>query len=234
MKTPQSGKKIVFHKIKNPSSEINIKRNNSQGNNGKNSESKYDFTDILQVPNTCEKLNKNKFINSPNGDTEKKQQKSNFETLSMYQTTPAKFNQPKFQMENFIQEENENKSNFTITKGSSSNYDDENVDEFYVKKSVYNDFYTDSIGEASSSFLDRGNKLINNLPKPFVKQNDRFEKNIEVESDRVKESLTTIPEESTLKFEVNSQMNPREINCRKLIQLAQKGDKENFLNVLEE
>lgn len=34
---------------------------------------------------------------------------------------------------------------------------------------VVSDFYTNSIGEASCSVIDKGKKLINNLPKPFVK-----------------------------------------------------------------
>jgi ankyrin repeat protein len=32
-----------------------------------------------------------------------------------------------------------------------------------------NDFYTDKINEGSKSIIDKGNKLINNLPQPFVK-----------------------------------------------------------------
>jgi hypothetical protein len=35
---------------------------------------------------------------------------------------------------------------------------------------VETDFYTQSIGEASASFLQINNNVINNLPKPFVKQ----------------------------------------------------------------
>jgi hypothetical protein len=108
------------------------------------------------------------------------------------------------------------------------------VDEFYVKKSIYGDFYTDSIGEATSSFLGKGNKLINNLPKPFVKQNERVEKPIEEEKDKESDNQSNLNDKTNLKTEVTSQMNSRESNCRKLLYLAQKGDKENFLNVLEE
>ena len=34
----------------------------------------------------------------------------------------------------------------------------------------FTDFYTNSIGEASSSILEKGDGLINDLPKSFVRQ----------------------------------------------------------------
>ena len=114
-------------------------------------------------------------------------------------------------------------------KGSASNYDEENVDEFYAKKSVYYDYYTDSIGEASSSFIGRGNRLINTLPKPFVRHNGRNEK----PDNQEKHNISNIEDFLKVKIEEESQENTRDSNCRKLISLAQKGDKENFLNLLE-
>jgi hypothetical protein len=118
--------------------------------------------------------------------------------------------------------------NFT-GKGSASNNDEENVDEFYVKKSVINDYYTDSIGEASSSFIGRGNRLINTLPKPIVRHSGRCEKT-DIEE---KNNVGNIDDFLKVKIEDESKENTKDSNCRKLISLAQKGDKENFLNLLE-
>ena len=103
-----------------------------------------------------------------------------------------------------------------------------------MKKSIYNDFYSDSIGEATSSFLCKGNKLINNLPKPFVKPNGISEMEDEKEKEIAKDDQSNFTDDySKVKTEFNSQINSREANCRKLLQTAQKGDKENFLNILE-
>lgn len=111
------------------------------------------------------------------------------------------------------------------------------MDEYYAKKSIYNnDFYTNSIGEATSSFLGKGNKLINNLPQTFVKQDGRFEKKEKIED----ESNYTVNNSNLKQENANvisniqvTNKNEREANCRKLIFYAQKGDKENFLNILE-
>jgi hypothetical protein len=61
------------------------------------------------VPNTSEKLTKNKFVNSPSPDSDKKPIKNNFEALAMIQTTPDKRNPSKYQFDESIREENENK-----------------------------------------------------------------------------------------------------------------------------
>jgi len=87
-------------------------------------------------------------------------------------------------------------------KGSASNYDEENVDEFYAKKSVYYDYYTDNGRSEKPDSQDNHN--ISNI-EDFLK----------------------------VKIEDESKENTRDSNCRKLISLAQKGDKENFLNLLE-
>jgi len=71
--------------------------------------------------------------------------------------------------------------------------------------------------------------LINTLPKPIVRHNGRCDQAENVE----KNNLSNIEDFLKVKTNEGSTENERDINCRKLISLAQKGDKENFLNLLE-
>ena len=114
MKTPQSGKKIFLHKIKNPSTEINFKRNNSQENSNKNNDSNCDITGEFHIPHTSEKPQKSyNFVNSQSPESLKKSTKPNFEALTIIQTTPSKKAQGKFSTDESIQEvENEEKGKY--------------------------------------------------------------------------------------------------------------------------
>jgi hypothetical protein len=89
----------------------------------------------------------------------------------------------------------------------SNNLDEEITD---IKCSQFNEqFYTNSIGEDCTSPKDK--KLINNLPKPFVKQN-------------VKATNVSTPE-----------FNHEGIDGkhRKMLQAAKKGDRDLFLEIVE-
>jgi hypothetical protein len=83
--------------------------------------------------------------------------------------------------------------------------DDCDIDELEEMRSsqVNMNFYTNSIGEASQSFLAVNTGIINNLPQPFVKQ------------DKTK----IVAEKSDTLY-------------RKLLVLAKKGDRDGFLEVL--
>jgi hypothetical protein len=83
--------------------------------------------------------------------------------------------------------------------------DDCDIDELEEMRSsqVNMNFYTNSIGEASASFLEVNTGIINNLPRPFVKQSKG------VADDKSSESL-----------------------YRKLLLLAKKGDRDGFLEIL--
>lgn len=76
------------------------------------------------------------------------------------------------------------------------------------------DFYTNSIGEGPKSLVDKTEKLINNLPKPFVKQNN---------------NVQTMPNEKLEKGSNNSM----DIIHRKLLSSAKKGDRDAFLQAVE-
>ena len=120
--------------------------------------------------------------------------------------------------------------NLKLIIGNNSSNNENDVDEFTKKSSFQNDFYTSSIGEATSSFLFKGKKLINNIPKPFVKQFDRNKEtninDIYNLSPNKSSTINTIQIKQSIK-------NNRQANCRKFLHLASKGDRENFLESLE-
>ena len=99
------------------------------------------------------------------------------------------------------------------------------VDEFPKISFIDKDFYTNSIHEANPSFVEKGNILINNLPKTFVKQFEKASEN----RNEVKKKSNDLDE-----YKIQKQMKSyREANCRKLLLLAQKGEKDNFIKTLE-
>jgi hypothetical protein len=124
--------------------------------------------------------------------------------------------------------------------------DDENCDYDYNDTEemrgslVHTDFYTNSIAEASTSIVENGNGLINNLPKPFVKQSDKKmgknEKvgvNINVGKKRVTSPNNNNEKcKSPIKKDEDKSKQRIDELYRKLISYAKKGDRDGFLSVL--
>lgn len=71
--------------------------------------------------------------------------------------------------------------------------------------------------------------MINTLPKPIVRHNGRSDQ----PDINEKDNISNMEEFLNVKTNEDIKENTRDSNCRKLISLAQKGDKENFLNLLE-
>ena len=72
--------------------------------------------------------------------------------------------------------------------------------------------------------------MINNIPQSFVKQFGKFEK---IEANVVSNNISNSKDISKTNTEIRSEISSRERNCLKLLHLAQIGDKEHFLDILE-
>jgi hypothetical protein len=223
MKKTQERKKIILPNFK--AQGYNDQLYARKGSSGSSNKEKGDNTS--PEPNLSEKTTQSSnFYNiSPNKDFKKLPSKTYDSSTTIQTNTKCTNNNTlKFNSDDSIQENDFEDcgkiSNERLVNGS---YENDDVDEFSKKSSLQNDFYTNSICEASQSFIDIGQKLINNIPNTFVKQYDRVKDFNEYNSVN---SLSSNQFEQMLK-------NSNESNCRKLLLLAQKGDKEYFLETLE-
>jgi hypothetical protein len=127
-------------------------------------------------------------------------------TMTASDSKPKKIEKPcfaKIMNDESIQELDTEENKLEDSGGNA--IDEEPANE--IKCSQFNDqFYTNSIGEATSSPI-KEKKLINNLPKPFVKQN------------------TKLPEEE--------QPDNIDTKHRRMLQCAKKGDRDAFLEIVE-
>ncbi|MFM7854237.1 MAG: hypothetical protein ACKO96_20515, partial [Flammeovirgaceae bacterium] len=98
----------------------------------------------------------------------------------------------------------------------------DDLEEFSQNSSIQKDFYTNSIGEATESFVEKGKKLINNIPKPFVKQFEKTKEFKEIQTNTTKNSL-----------QQHKNLPTKEMYCRKMLLYAKKGDIEKLQETLD-
>jgi hypothetical protein len=118
---------------------------------------------------------------------------------------------------------------FMTNQISSFDEEDEacNLDEMEEMRSsqIKTDFYTNSIGEASCSILEKGKGLINILPKPFVKERGEKPNNNNEKLNFEKDDLQFKDDKEKLNQKVDHYY-------RMLLAYSKKGDREGFLDVL--
>jgi hypothetical protein len=178
----KSTSKKIFNKTKLPIDPL-IKRHKSQES----------YTDIKQL--------------------RPEQSKGTFKSTKITQiSNPKGLNYPKVTETRIIKDEGvrvldtEDNISPDLTTRTKEIDDDCDIDELEEMRSsmVNTDFYTNSIGEASASFIQVNSGIINNLPRPFVKQ-DKGVKQVEEKGDAL---------------------------YRKLLVFSKKGDRDGFLEVL--
>lgn len=133
-----------------------------------------------------------------------------------------------------LQEKNINK--IYLTKREKNNhdnlYDDCEVisegDEMRTSE-INADFYINSICEASENLLEKGERLINHLPKPFVKQaENKILNSVEKKSD---DTLNKTAPTEDISIEAKNKKFTDDL-YRKILIYAKKGDRDAFLEIL--
>jgi ankyrin repeat protein len=133
-----------------------------------------------------------------------------------------------------ILKNNDTRNEEEICIGGDEECDLDEIEEMRSSQ-INNDFYTNSIGEASISILEKGQCLINNLPKPFVKQSGSGNKflisNINKDNGTRRRD-TSGKKLNIIKEEEDKIKQKIEHYYRRLLAYAKKGDRDGFLETL--